>query len=320
MEKMNQGVRSRVLLCWCLMVGTLFGALTVAAAAAKARSEQADPFAIGEQFHLQSKVLAENRTYIVHTPGGYKGSKDAYPVLIVLDPEGHFALTVGAVDELSGNGRIPPMIVVGVTNTERTRDMTPSVPKTDFGGAPWSGPAGSADKFLAFIADELLPTVEANYRTRHYRVLAGHSLGGLFAIYALINRPEVFNGYLAISPSLWWDDQALVKASGPFLAAHRDLSADLYIAIASEGQEMLGGAYKLSAALEESKLPQLRWQFKRSPEEDHGTIPYPGHVRRFAGNLQGLSNCGSRGVVRAGRPRSVQKTLCGRVQALGIHS
>jgi pimeloyl-ACP methyl ester carboxylesterase len=175
---------------------------------------------------------------------------------------------------LAGNGRIPPMIVVGINNTDRQRDMTPTKPTAGFGGAPWTGSAGGADKFLSFIADELLPTVDRNYRTRPYRVLIGHSLGGLFAVYTLMNRPEVFNGYLIISPSLWWDDQALVKAAQPFFAAHKDLRADLYMTIGNEGQAMLGGAWKLAAVLEESKLPDLRWQFKRSPEEDHGTIPF----------------------------------------------
>ena len=91
-----------------------------------------------------------------------------------------------------------------------------------------------------------------------------------------MNHPEVFNGYIAISPSLWWDDQALVKASQSFFAAHRDLRADLYMAMGDEGREMLGGAWRLSAVLEESKLANLRWQFKRTPEEDHGTIAYLG--------------------------------------------
>src|SRR5258708_16013648 len=143
-----------------------------------------------------------------------------------------------------------------------------------FGGTSWTGSAGGADKFLSFIADELLPTIDRNYRTRPYRVLIGHSLGGLFAVYALMSRPEVFKGYLIGSPSLWWDDQALVKAAQPFFAAHRDLRADLYMTMANEGDTMLGGAWKLSAVLEESKLPFLRWQFKRSPEEEHGTISY----------------------------------------------
>jgi tetratricopeptide (TPR) repeat protein len=73
---------------------------------------------------------------------------------------------------------------------------------------------------------------------------------------------------------LWWDDQTLVKAAQPFFAAHGDLRADLYMSMANEGGQMLGGAWKLSAVLEESQLPFVRWQFKRYPEEEHGTIPY----------------------------------------------
>jgi predicted alpha/beta superfamily hydrolase len=239
-----------------------------------AATQASEPVVIGETFQIGSKVLGETRSYVVHPPASYKSGKDAYPVLVVQDAEGHFAHTSAAVDLLSANGRIPPMIVVGINNIDRTRDMTPSKPATGFGGTPWTGSAGGADKFLSFMADELLPTIDRNYRTRPYRVLIGHSLGGLFSVYALLNRPEVFKGYLVISPSLWWDDQALVKAAQPFFAAHKDLRADFYMTMGSEGQAMLGGAWKLSAVLEESKLPELRWQFKRSPEEDHGTIPY----------------------------------------------
>ena len=259
---------ARLLLHISLGMWALFASLGICAA------ERTDPFVIGEKFQIESKVLAETRTYIIHTPASYNGGKDAYPVLVLQDAEAHFALTTAAVDLLSESGRIPPMIVVGIIATDRTRDLTPSIPTAGFGGAPWTGSAGGADKFLSFIADELLPTVNHNYRTRPYRVLVGHSLGGLFAVYALMNHPEVFNGYIAISPSLWWDDQALVKAAQPFFAAHRDLRADLYMAMGDEGQEMLGGAWKLSAVFEESKLADLRWQFKRSPEEDHGTIAY----------------------------------------------
>jgi predicted alpha/beta superfamily hydrolase len=252
-----------------------FGALMAfAASAAPVTTHAPEPVVIGEKFQIESKVLAETRTYVIHTPPLYKNGKDAYPVLVLQDAENNFAYTSAAVDMLSGNGRIPAMIVVGIYNTDRTRDMTPSKPATSFGGTPWTGSAGGADKFLSFIADELLPSVDRNYRTRPYRVLVGHSLGGLFAVYALLNRPEVFKGYLIISPSLWWDDQVLVKAAQPFFAAHKDLRADLYMTMGSEGDAMLGGAWKLSAVLEESKLADLRWQFKRSPEEDHGTIPY----------------------------------------------
>jgi predicted alpha/beta superfamily hydrolase len=248
--------------------------LALASLAESATTQVPEPVVIGEKFQIESKVLTEIRTYVIHTPASYKSGKDAYPVLILLDAENNFAYASAAVHLLSANGRIPAMIVVGINNTDRTRDMTPSKPATGFGGAPWTGSAGGGDKFLSFIADELLPTIDRNYRTRPYRVLIGHSLGGLFAVYALMNRPEVFKGYVISSPSLWWDDQALVKTAQPFFAAHKDLRADLYMTMATEGEEMLGGAWKLSAVLEESKLPDLRWQFKRYPEEDHGTVPY----------------------------------------------
>jgi hypothetical protein len=257
-----------------IRIGAFMALAPLALIGASATAQAPEPVVIGEKFQIESKVLAETRTYVVHTPASYKSGKDAYPVLVLQDAEGHFAHTSAAVDLLSANGRIPPMIVVGINNTDRTRDMTPSKPSTGFGGTPWTGSAGGADKFLSFIADELLPTIDGNYRTRPYRVLIGHSLGGLFAVYALMNRPEVFKGYLIISPSLWWDDQALVKAAEPYFAAHKDLRADLYMTMGSEGQAMLGGAWKLSAVLEENKLNDLRWQFRRSPEEDHGTIPY----------------------------------------------
>src|SRR5580700_2481364 len=249
------------------------GALMASVSLAESASSPA-PVVIGEKFQIESKVLGETRSYVIHTPDSYKSGKEAYPVLVLQDAENNFADTTAAVHFLSGNGRIPAMIVVGINNTDRARDMTPTKPAAGFGDMPWRGGVGGADNFLSFIADELLPTIDRNYRTRPYRVLIGHSLGGLFAVYALINRPEVFKGYLVISPSLWWDDQVLVKAAQPFFAAHKDLRADLYMSMGSEGDRMLGGAWKLSAVLEESKLADLRWQFKRSPEEDHGTIPY----------------------------------------------
>ena len=266
---MKMATFGRALLYVSFGTWTLSGPVGVCAA-----TDKGEPVIIGEKFQIESKVLAETRTYVVHTPDYYKNRIDAYPVLVLQDAENNFAYTSAAVHLLSANGRIPAMIVVGINNTDRTRDMTPTRPSAGFGDTPWTGSAGGADKFLSFIADELLPTIDRNYRTRPYRVLIGHSLGGLFAVYALLNRPEVFRGYLVTSPSLWWDDQVLVKAAQPFFAAHRDLRADLYMTMANEGGTMLGGAWKLSAVLEESALPFVRWQFKRSPEEEHGTIPY----------------------------------------------
>ena len=249
-----------------------FGALMAfPSMAVSAGAQGSEPLVIGETFQIESKVLAETRTYVVQTPDYYKKRMEAYPVLVLLDAENSFAYASAAVHLLSADERIPAMIVVGINNTNRFRDMTPPNPA---GGMPSTREVGGADKFLSFIADELLPTVDRNYRTRPYRVLIGHSRAGLFAAYALLNRPEVFKGYLMSSPALGWDNEALIKAAQSFFAAHQDLRADLYISMANEVDAMLGDAGKLSTVLEESNLPNLRWRFKRYPEEDHGTVPY----------------------------------------------
>jgi enterochelin esterase-like enzyme len=103
--------------------------------AESATSQVPEPVVIGEQFQIESKVLAETRTYVVHTPDYYKKRLEAYPVLALLDAENNFAYTSAAVHLLSANGRIPAMIVVGINNTDRVRDMTPTKPATGFGGA-----------------------------------------------------------------------------------------------------------------------------------------------------------------------------------------
>jgi predicted alpha/beta superfamily hydrolase len=228
----------------------------------------ADGVTIGHRFQIQSEILGEDREFLVHTPIGYQYNPKRYPVLVVLDAEDNFVHTSAAVDVLSRNERIPQLIVVGINNTDRMRDLT--TPSSD----PMQSASGGAAKFLSFIADELLPQIDRTYPTRPYRILIGHSLGGLFAVNALVTQPEVFNAYLAISPSLWWEDQSVVTAAKSFFESRKDLKGDLYMAIGDEGGEMLGGAWRLSAIMEEHRTPEFRWQFKRSEAESHGTIPY----------------------------------------------
>jgi predicted alpha/beta superfamily hydrolase len=228
----------------------------------------ADSVTIGRRYDLQSKILGEDRVYVVHAPVGYQYNQKRYPVLVVLDAEDNFVHTSAAVDVLSRNERIPELIVVGINNTDRTRDLTTA------SSGPMQSESGGAAKFLSFIADELLPQIDRTYPTRPYRILIGHSLGGLFAVNALVTRPEVFSAYLAISPSLWWEDQAAVTAAKSFFESHQDLKGDLYMAIGDEGGEMLGAAWRLAAIMEEHRTPEFRWQFKRSEQESHGTIPY----------------------------------------------
>jgi predicted alpha/beta superfamily hydrolase len=125
-----------------------------------------------------------------------------------MDGDGHLNEVGSIIDFLVANGRMPRMIVVGIPNPDRTRDLTPyragvKNPDRTVQDFPTSG---GGDKFLEFIRTELFPEVEKRYATVPYRIFAGHSLGGLMAIHALITHPEMFNAYIAISPSLQWDD------------------------------------------------------------------------------------------------------------------
>lgn len=231
-----------------------------------------EPVTIGESFELESTVLGETRPYLIGLPDGYENSEQSYPVIYLLDGDGHFHHTTGTAQFLSRAGRIPPMIVVAIPNTsDRTRDLTPPIIKS---GEDRFATAGGADNMLQFISDELMPHIEKNYRTTPYKVLIGHSFGGLFAVHAMVHRPEMFNALLAISPSLWWDEQELVEQAERFLIENPDYEANLYMTMANEGGNMLGGAWKLSAVLEESAPESLIWEFRLMDEEDHGSIPH----------------------------------------------
>jgi predicted alpha/beta superfamily hydrolase len=214
---------------------------------------------IGQRFEIESKVLGETRRYFVHTPYKYRLRSDRYPVLIVLDGNVQFAQASAAVDYLAYSGRIPPMIVVGVTNTQRQRDLL----------------APGSDKFLSFLADELLPQIDKTYRTHSYRVLVGHSLGGSFVVHALQKQPQMFQGYIASSPSLQANGEALVKTMPAFLEANPDVQADLYVTVGDEGS--IGAATeRLSNVLKEKAPAGLRWKYLPHKDETHQSIPYRG--------------------------------------------
>jgi hypothetical protein len=159
------------------------------------------------------------------------------------------------------------MLVVGIENTNRTRDLTPpSQAEIDLRFSPGNG---GADAFLRFLGEELIPFVEKNYRTRPYRILTGHSFGGLFAFHTLITKPKLFNAYIAISPTLSWNNQALVSQAETFFRTTAELNADLYVTAADEGAATLGAIRKLSGVLSEKPPKGFRWTFTPMPEETH---------------------------------------------------
>lgn len=226
---------------------------------------------VGVRDSVVSQVLNEERKLQVYLPDGYRGGEQKYPVIYLLDGDGHFHHTTGIVSFLTQQGRMPPVIIVAVPNTDRTRDLTP-VTHTDSAGA--FPTAGGDQNFLRFFREELFPYIEGRYRTLPFRILVGHSFGGLLAIDALETHPEMFRGYIAISPSLWWDGMAQAKRAPEALAARRNLRAWVYMTTGNEGGEMLSGAQQVADAFQAAALPGLKWKFLHMPNETHGSIPH----------------------------------------------
>jgi hypothetical protein len=241
-----------------------------------------EPLFLGEKHALRSAILEEERGFHLYLPPGYAESSERYPVLYLLDGDAHFHHATGIVQFLAGNSHIPPMIVVGVPNTNRTRDLTPPV-RGDTGMpgdtsarsiAQALPTAGGADRFLRFLEEELAPHIEAHYRTQPYRVLVGHSFGGLFALHALMNRPQSFHAYIAISPSLWWNDGELVAGAVKSLERLPEQERFLYMSMGEEGDDMLKPIQQLAATLEQARPARLAWRYAFLQNDHHGSTPH----------------------------------------------
>ncbi len=225
---------------------------------------------LGHRELLSSRLLNEERTLLIYVPHPYDVKPGSYPALYLLDGESHFLHVAGIVAFMVGQGLMPPVMLVGVVNTDRSRDLTPTT-TADTAEFPT---AGGAQKFLGFFREELLPWVEERYHPAPFRVLIGHSFGGLFALEALETSPDLFQGYVVISPSLWWNRMAPVSRARAALATHPDLKAWVYLTTGNEGGRMLAGAEVVADAFNDAGLPGLRWRFRPLPEESHGSIPH----------------------------------------------
>ena len=232
--------------------------------------ETSEPITIGKKLTMNSKLLEEDRELWIWTPPDYEEKQDSFGVIFLLDGPWNFHHTSATAQFLSRNGRMPEMIIVGIANTDRTRDLTPKNLSDTTGRFPTSG---GADRFLDFMEQELIPHVDATFRTREYRVLIGHSFGGLFVNHTIVHRPHLFNDYLSISPSLWWDDQRLVEQTRTYFQENEGIKGYLYMTMGNEGGNMLGGAWKMSAVLEESAPEEFVWAFDLMEEETHGSVP-----------------------------------------------
>ena len=203
------------------------GLVLVAGPAFLRAEEPGDPLTIGRTVKIHSEALAEDRTILVTTPAGYEQGARKYPVVYVLDGETNHLLTVAVTNFFWQNGQMPSVIVVSVTNTDRTRDFTPTAVADRQG-------SGGGPKFMEFLKRELIPFVEKNYRTLDYRILIGHSLCGMYAVYSLASEPDLFPALIAISPYVMYDDDYVLRLAEEKLPGMSDRKRFLYITLGNE--------------------------------------------------------------------------------------
>jgi len=225
-----------------------------------------------ESFVLESCVLGETRSINVYTPPGYAEAGDTrFPVLYMPDGgiEEDFPHVTRTVDDAIRAGEMRAVIVVGIENTERRRDMTgPTEVAEDRSIAPRVG--GSAN-FRAFIRDELMPVVNERVRGSGETGIIGESLAGLFIVETFLLEPALFDHYIALSPSLWWNGEALVRSASERLRAFPARPMTFFFTFASD--DSIGEAAEgLAASLRAAAPASLSWSFEPMPLELHSTI------------------------------------------------
>jgi predicted alpha/beta superfamily hydrolase len=273
-----------MLACLALMrrMKTFVVALSASLAAVSA-SAQDLPRAIstGERLSMRSAVLGEERPYWVHLPDSYGDTRYAprrYPVMYLLDGDSSFHFVTGTVhfmsEGLTGSIQVPELIVVAIPNTDRTRDLTPTHTIQRPEGDDLSlKNSGGGDAFLRFLKEELIPEIDRAYRTSPYRMIVGHSFGALFALHALLREPDLFHGYIAIDPSVFWDDEVLVRraATGLQNGSTRPRTVHLSLSRSYEGGYTGDAAKKLAGHLKSAAGVRSTLQYFE--QENHQSVP-----------------------------------------------
>ena len=258
----------------------------------------AQPFTIGTYDTLHSDILNQERQILVHIPTGTNNSKVRYPVLYLLDGESHFTKTIGILDHLSktaGNELCPQMIVVAIFHPNREKDLIPPATKEE----------QSKDKFPDFLEKELFPYINSKYPTEPYKVLIGHSLGGLRVINTLVYQPRLFNSYIAIDPSLgmvkhWignanttfnqtkYSNQSLYIAMG--MTMPKGMDTALIIKDTSGKARHMRCIMTFARNAENAKNNGLDYHWNYYPDESHQSVVFEGTIDGLKSNFKWFKN------------------------------
>lgn len=226
-------------------------------------SRRYDTIEVGEIHRIHSAALDESRLLYIYTPKDYEFRKSTYPVVYLLDGKNHFKHISGIVDFLSNSVQIPKMIVVGIQSIDQD---------IDFG----TEPTGYSKRFKKFISEEVTGYIEQNYRTDPFRILVGHSMGGLCVLNTILSPGACFNAYLSISPWLEHDNRSLLNQIDSLLENTSHGNSHLFLAYAESEYYLKEAAELLIKKLKTKAPAELNWSAHLLNYECHETTFHPG--------------------------------------------
>ncbi|MES2647084.1 MAG: alpha/beta hydrolase-fold protein [Bacteroidota bacterium] len=232
------------------------------------------PFVIGHTITMHSAELREERILNIYLPEGYTATDTLkYPVIYLLDgsADEDFIHIAGLVQfaGFSWIKLLPPTIVVGIANVDRKRDFTFEPTDTTF--IKEFPTSGHSNDFIRFIEKELQPLIKKEYRTSEERTIIGQSFGGLLATEIALKQPALFNNYIIISPSLWWDDESLLRVKSE--VEYKSVpNGKIYLAVGKEGKKMVNDSKTLNKYFHRNVTPSKQLRYEYFKNEDHATI------------------------------------------------
>jgi len=260
-------------------------------------AQQDNKITIGVIDSVQSKILNENRKVWVYVPNSKNdGVKQRYPVIYVVDGNALFSSVVALVQqfgETDWNWILPKMIVVGIPSTNRVRDLTPTHIEEDppFRSREASKETGGGENFVSFLKNELIPHIDSLYPTQPHKILIGHSFGGLTAMNILANHTNLFNSFICIDPSMWWDNLHFLEATKKALTQDRLSGKSLYVSLSGSingdidtakmrkdtvwgFSRHFRGILELDDFLKSQPQNGLRYESKFYKNENHMSVPF----------------------------------------------
>ncbi|MEO5585876.1 MAG: alpha/beta hydrolase-fold protein [Flavobacteriales bacterium] len=241
------------------------------------------PFVFGDVLTFHSQALDQERVLNVYLPDGYADSTLAYPVIYVLDGSANedFPHIAGLAQFMNMYDLLPKSIVVGIANNGKSRYHDFTGPTESDSDKVWVPTYGGSAAFISYLEKEVEPMVKQHYRTSGHSTLIGQSLGGLLGAEVLFTKPELFDDYILVSPSLWWNNGALAAKADTWVKAHTTLPKRVFIAYAPNDAMMQAQIDQVVKAFHDIAKPPMQFSNVPFPEESHATILHRAVYRAF---------------------------------------